>query len=116
MAFLLPAFWSAPQRNNRATVHSSKLDDPEYLPAGKSLDWIVPEYLRSRWKLMVGDARDLLPKLLADVASIDVFVHDSLHTYNHMLWEYRSVYPHLRQGGLLVSELNVEFRVSGICT
>ena len=51
MAFLLPAFWSAPQRNNRATVHSSKLDDPEYLPAGKSLDWIVPEYLRSRWKV-----------------------------------------------------------------
>jgi hypothetical protein len=53
---------------------------------------------------MVGDARDLLPKLLVDVASLDVFIHDSLHTYEHMLWEYRSAYPHLREGGLLVSD------------
>ena len=95
---------SALQANSRGTLYSIGLDDPEYLPAGKSLGWIVPESLRSRWKLMVGDTRDLLPKLLADVASIDVFIHDSLHTYEHMVWEYRSVYPHLRRGGLLVSD------------
>jgi hypothetical protein len=53
---------------------------------------------------MVGDARCLLPKLLSDVTSIDVFIHDSLHTYEHMLWEYRSAYPYLREGGLLVSD------------
>jgi len=95
---------SALRANNRGTLYSIGLDDPEYLPVGKSLGWIVPEDLRSRWKLMVGDARDLLPKLLADVASIDVFIHDSLHTYEHMLWEYRSAYSHLREGGLLVSD------------
>ena len=95
---------SALHANNRGTLYSIGLDDPEYLPAGKSLGWIVPEGLRSRWKLMVGDARDLLPKLLSDVASIDVFIHDSLHTYEHMFWEYRSAYPHLREGGLLVSD------------
>ena len=95
---------SALHANNRGTLYSIGLDDPEYLPAGKSLGWIVPEGLRSRWKLMVGDARDLLPKLLSDVASIDVFIHDSLHTYEHMLWEYRSAYPYLREGGLLVSD------------
>jgi predicted O-methyltransferase YrrM len=95
---------SALHANNRGTLYSIGLDDPEYLPAGKSLGWIVPEGLRYRWKLMVGDARDLLPKLISDVASIDVFIHDSLHTYEHMLWEYRSVYPHLREGGLLVSD------------
>src|SRR5215469_14755538 len=95
---------SALHTNNRGTLYSIGLGDPEYLPAGKALGWIVPDYLRSRWKLMVGDARDLLPKLLVDVAPIDVFIHDSLHTYEHMLWEYRSAYPHLRQGGLLVSD------------
>jgi len=95
---------SALQANNRGTLYSIGLNDPEYLPAGKSLGWIVPECLRTRWRLMVGDARDLLPNLVADVAPIDVFIHDSLHTYEHMLWEYRFIYPHLRQGGLLVSD------------
>ena len=95
---------SALQANDRGTLYSIGLDDPEYLPAGKSLGWMVTEGLRSRWRLMVGDARDLLPKLLSDVASIDVFIHDSLHTYEHMFWEYQSAYPHLREGGLLVSD------------
>src|SRR5215469_5661342 len=95
---------SALHANNRGTLYSIGLDDPEYLPAERLAGWIVPEGLRSRWRLMVGDARCLLPKLLSDVASIDVFIHDSLHTYEHMLWEYRSAYPYLREGGLLVSD------------
>ena len=35
---------------------------------------------------------------------IDVFIHDSLHTYDHMLSEYHAAYPRLRPGGLLISD------------
>jgi len=35
--------------------------------------------------------------------SIDMFLHDSSHSYRHMLWEFRQFWPRLRDGGLLVS-------------
>lgn len=92
------------QKNERGTLHSIGLNDPQYLPLGKSLGWIVPEALKSRWNLLVGDSRDLLPSLLAKLGTVDVFVHDSLHTYDHMLWEFRTAEPHLRPGGLLISD------------
>jgi predicted O-methyltransferase YrrM len=97
-------FLLALQMNNRGTLYSIGLDDSQYLPAGKTLGWIVPEKLRFPWKLLIGDSREVLPRLLADLGSIDVFIHDSLHTYAHMLWEYRTAYPHLRAGGLLMSD------------
>jgi predicted O-methyltransferase YrrM len=33
-----------------------------------------------------------------------MFIHDSLHTYEHMLWEFETAYPLIRPGGLLVSD------------
>jgi predicted O-methyltransferase YrrM len=92
------------QKNKRGALHSVGLNDPQYLPVGKPLGWIVPESLKSRWNLLIGDSRSLLPSLLANLGTIDVFIHDSLHTYDHMLWEYRTVFPYLRPGGLLFSD------------
>jgi predicted O-methyltransferase YrrM len=99
-AYLLLAL----QANGHGTLHSVGLNDPQYLPAGKPLGWVVPEELRSNWKLLAGDSRTVLPRLLADIGSTDIFIHDSLHTHEHMLWEYRAAYPHLRPGGLLLSD------------
>ena len=99
-AYLLLAL----DRNGRGRLHSIELGDSAYLPAGKPPGWIVPEPLRSRWNLLIGDSRQMLPKLLSELGIIDVFIHDSLHTYEQMLWEYRTAYPFLRSGGLLVSD------------
>jgi len=53
----------------------------------------------------LGDSRDLLPRLLKDLdGSVDVFFHDSDHSYTHMMWEFSTVSPFLSQGGLLVSD------------
>jgi predicted O-methyltransferase YrrM len=92
------------QKNERGALYSVGLDDPQYLPAGKPLGWIVPASLNSRWNLLIGDSRALLPTLLEKLGTIDVFIHDSLHTYDHMLWEYRTAFPYLRSGGLLFSD------------
>ena len=99
-AYLLLAI----QANRRGTLYSIGLNDPQYLPAGKPLGWAVPQELRSPWKLLVGDSRTILPSLLNKIGSTDIFIHDSLHTYEHMLWEFRVAYPHLRPGGLLFSD------------
>ncbi len=60
----------------------------------------VPEFLRDRWTLIVGDAKAELPKL----SGYDFFFHDSDHSYAHQIWEYRVALEHLPAGGVLASD------------
>ena len=46
----------------------------------------------------------MLGPLVARVAPLDVFLHDALHTYSSQLREYRTAWPHLRAGGVLISD------------
>jgi predicted O-methyltransferase YrrM len=65
------------------------------------------------WTLVPDDLRPQLIPLRAKVedvvrsgklpSRIDMFLHDSGHTYRHMLWEFRQFWPRLRHGGMLVS-------------
>lgn len=88
--------------NGRGKLYS--VDLPHYLlPEGKQPGWIVEEGLRGRWELRVGDAAELLPPLLKELKTVDMFLHDSLHTYDHMMFEFRAAWPHLRGGGLFLS-------------
>ena len=75
---------------------------------------LIPDELRSasagfvpmRGKVEDFLKRDQFPSL------IDMFLHDSSHSYRHMLWEFRQFWPRLRDGGLLVShdvQMNAAF-------
>lgn len=76
---------------------------PGDLPSGWGAGWIVPAELRQAWSLSLGDTRQRLGPLLEGLGEIDWFLHDSLHTYEHMLWEFRTAWPHLKVGGLFLS-------------
>ena len=71
----------------------------EKYPAGD----FVPEYLKDRWTLILGNAKEELPTLLKKINKISVFFHDSLHTYEHMMFEYETAWPHITKSGLLLS-------------
>jgi len=92
------------QKNKRGHLHSIGLADKAFLPVGKAPGWLVPEWLRVAWHVHLGDARDILPRLLKRLGKIGIFIHDSLHTYDHMMWEFETAYPHLLCGGLLISD------------
>jgi hypothetical protein len=96
------------QMNGNGHVYSIDIDNKEYLPSGERTGWIVPEYLRARWTLALGDAREKLPQLLAELGEVDIFVHDSCHSYEHMEFEFNQAYPRIRSGGLLMSD-DVDF-------
>jgi predicted O-methyltransferase YrrM len=74
---------------------------------------LIPDDLRSSTGFVPMRGRiedflknDQLPR------SIDMFLHDSSHSYRHMLWEFRQFWPRLRDGGLLVShdvQMNAAF-------
>lgn len=66
--------------------------------------WIVPERLRQRYRLHLGDSKELLPRLLKECGPLDIFLHDSLHTYQHQLFEYQVTWPYIVPGGLLLSD------------
>ncbi len=57
--------------------------------SGKPTGWLVPDYLRPRWTLLIGDSLQILPQVLSEeVAGPDVFLHDSLHTEEHARAEF----------------------------
>jgi hypothetical protein len=88
--------------NREGKLHSIDLP-PDNLPNGKSSGWVVPQYLRGRWSLYLGDSKKLLEPLLQNLKQIDLFVHDSLHTYEHMMWEFRTVWNYLIRSSLFLS-------------
>ena len=64
----------------------------------------VPEEYKPRWTLELGPSRQVLPELVQHVAPIDVSLHDADHSHAGQLEEYRTVWPYLRPGGVLVSD------------
>jgi predicted O-methyltransferase YrrM len=90
--------------NQKGTLHSVEIGDSSYLPPGRESGWVVPDWLRDRWQLHIGDSRSLLPELLRQLGTIDLFIHDSLHTADHMKFEFECAYPYLREDGVLVAD------------
>jgi predicted O-methyltransferase YrrM len=94
----------AMRRNGRGHLYSIDLPDGTGIAEGKEVGWLVPETLRDLWTLRLGDARQELPALLNEIGDIDLFFHDSLHTTDHMLFEYGCAYPRLKPRGILGSD------------
>jgi predicted O-methyltransferase YrrM len=74
------------------------------IPEDKSSGWLIPESLKARWELHLGKSEEILPTLFSKLKQIDVFFHDSLHTYDHMMFEYQSCWDYLKEGGILFSD------------
>lgn len=64
----------------------------------------VPLAKRERWTYLRGSSRRRLPGLLAELGTIDLFVHDSLHTARNMRFELELAWAHLAPGGAIVAD------------
>jgi predicted O-methyltransferase YrrM len=94
----------AMQKNCKGHLHSVEIDRSNVLLDGREPGWIVPESLRPRWSIHMGPSQVVLPHLLKKLPPLDMFIHDSLHTYEHMKLEFELVLPHLRPGALLLAD------------
>jgi predicted O-methyltransferase YrrM len=74
------------------------------LPAACDVGWVIPSDLKDRWTLYKGSSRDHLKPLLDKLGHTDFFLHDSLHTYENMLYEYETAWPYIDEGGILASD------------
>ncbi len=74
------------------------------IPEGKTSGWIVPDIYKDRYEMQTGDAKVLLPPLVDRLDSIDMFFHDSDHTYDHMMFEFDQAMRKLSRGGAIVAD------------
>ena len=97
------AILSALRVNGSGRLYSIDLPPLSKGWAQQSRIAVAPE-LEPLWTYVRGSSRRRLPPLLAEVGSIDVFVHDSLHTADTMGFEFRCAWDALRVGGVMMSD------------
>jgi methyltransferase family protein len=74
------------------------------IPPGSEPGWLIPPELKERWTLILGRSQDELPPLLDRLGTVDSFMHDSEHSFDCMWFEFNAAWPHMRPGGLLLSD------------
>ncbi len=100
---------NAIHKNGKGKLYSidlPNLDLKSYNPQNISRQsgWVVPDLLRKHWELQLGSSTDLLPKLISRIDKIDIFFHDSDHSYENMMFEFETVLPRVKAGGLILSD------------
>ena len=88
----------AMELNRKGMLHSIDLPDETGLSG-----WAVPNDLRTRWRLYKGSSTYLLPALLRKTGPIDMFLHDSDHTYENMMFEFRSTWAKLKNNSIFLA-------------
>lgn len=89
-----------PNRDPEGYRYEGKVDHvyvPRELPPG----WLVPDSLRVRWDLRLGKSSEVLPTLDME---IQLFQHDSEHSYQNMMFEYEWALQHVEKGGVISSD------------
>ncbi len=98
-AFILKAL----EANRRGVLHSVDLP-PLRQRYNEFWGIAVDETLRPRWSIHRGSSERVLSGLLEEVGVVDLFLHDSLHTYRNMRREFELVWPRLRTGGVILAD------------
>ena len=98
-AYILQALYE----NDKGTLYSV---DSVFKPweTRKMIGNAIPKNLQSRWKLIIGTGSEKLDKLFQSIEKTDIFLHDSLHTYKNMLFEFQTSWSFIKNNGFLLSD------------
>jgi len=91
---------AALNKNKKGKMYSIDLNE-QY--EGFKCGYLIREKDRGRWELVVGDAKDKLSRLMSQLDSVDLFIHDSTHTKKHMRWEFEEAYENINASGFMAS-------------
>lgn len=96
-----------------ALVHNNygrlvSIDLPAYAAmtghkSGSAIGILVPDDFRCRWDLRQANALEALQPAFAE-ATPSIFVHDSDHSYRHMMFEYTLAASYMPKGSILISD------------
>ena len=91
------------KKNGKGTLYS--IDDT-FRPweTKKMIGAAIPNELKENWELIVGKSSDKLKEISSSMNNIDIFLHDSLHTYKNMFFEFNLMWPCIKKNGFLLSD------------
>lgn len=94
------------EMNKKGRLYSIDLPNTpgQELKDGMHTGWLVPEEFKYRWNLVRGSSQEKLPILLRELQKIDLFFHDSEHSYENMMFEFNRAWEYLKPGGYLLSD------------
>ena len=69
--------------------------------------WIIPDYLRKNWNLVLGSSEKELKKICDSQNSLDIFIHDSDHSYQTMKYECDYILSKYANATLVIDDFNV---------
>lgn len=75
-----------------------RFGEDEEIPVG----YVVPNELKDNWELILGDSKVTLPEGVKKNAPIDIFFHDSDHTYEHVMFELETCREHAADRFLII--------------
>jgi Methyltransferase domain len=78
-------------------------ESPVSLPPGLSSGWAIP-FRSPRWDLRIGESQVVLPRLVHEIPSVDFFLHDDLHTPEHLTFELDTIRPKLSPGAPVLAD------------
>ena len=96
------AVLDALERNGTGGLWSIDLPPLTITARSHEIAAAVPAARRGRWTYVEGSSRRQLPPLLAELGTVDLFVHDSRHSTRNVLFECERAYAALRRCGFLV--------------
>jgi predicted O-methyltransferase YrrM len=79
------------------------LDLPSAIEGDLPKNFFVREEHRPYQRMVLGDTKSTLLGVLEEEGEVDLFNHDSLHTFDHMMWEYLTAHSFLSSRGVLTS-------------
>ena len=65
---------------------------------------IIPKELRVRWQLVIGKSTEKLENILMKINDLDIFIHDSSHTYENMMFEFNIIIKNIKKEGIIISD------------
>jgi len=95
---------NALKREKEGHLYSFDLNDSESVKKDGGVGYLVPDDLKKHWTLKIGDTKKQLEPLLKKLGQIDMFIHDSEHSYETMMFEYSLAWKFLKKNGILCSD------------
>lgn len=99
---------NAIKKNGKGKLYSIDLagndTNSDYNLSQEKIGHVVSEELRINWELIIGDVAQKLPELLGKLQQIDLFFHDSDHSYKNMQFEFKTANQFLKKNGIILSD------------
>ena len=65
---------------------------------------IIPQKLKNKWKLLIGKSTEKLESISNEINNLDIFIHDSSHTYENMMFEFNMIIKNIKKEGIIISD------------